>query len=82
MNPTLGEIVPTTEDSPGLAEQIVTDIKAVVARLATLKADIDVLSNLAQGLAMTVDAALPAPEPTAGSLDATVSLGSASEAVS
>ncbi|WP_216912831.1 hypothetical protein [Nocardia noduli] len=82
MNPTLEKIVPTSDESPtSLAEQIVTDIQAVVARLATLKADIDVLSNLAQGLAMTVVAAVPAPAPTEEGLDATVSLGSAPEVV-
>ncbi|MCP2276455.1 hypothetical protein SAMN04244553_4540 [Nocardia amikacinitolerans] len=73
--------MPNADESLGLAGQILTDVNAVVARLATLKADIDVLSNLAQGVAMTVDAALPAPAPPTGSLDATVSLGSAPEAV-
>lgn len=70
----------TSENSSGLAEQIATDARAIVARLATLKADLTVLSNLAQGVAMTVDAALPAPEPPAGTLGASVSLGSAAEA--
>lgn len=55
-------------ESAGLAEQIDTETKAVVSRLAMLKADIDVLFNLAQGVAMTVHAALPQPVPTAGSL--------------
>ncbi|MBH0775031.1 hypothetical protein [Nocardia bovistercoris] len=73
--------MPTSDESLGLAEQIVTDTQAVVARLATLKADIDVLSNLAQGLAMTVVAAVPTPAPTEEGLDATVSLGSAPEVV-
>ncbi|MBF6356529.1 hypothetical protein IU449_18595 [Nocardia higoensis] len=67
--------------SPGLAEQIDAETKAVVSRLAMLRADLDVLFNLAQGVAMKVDAALPQPVPTGGSLEAIVSLGQAPEAV-
>ncbi|MFB7719342.1 hypothetical protein [Nocardia sp. NPDC056100] len=76
MNPSLENNVPAPDDSPGLAAQINSDIQALVARLATFKADFDVLYNLAQGVAMTVDAALPVPiPPSAGALDAIVQVG-------
>ncbi len=75
------KIMPTPDESLGLAERITTDIHAVVSRLVTLRADIEVLLNLAQGVSMTVDAAVPASAPdTSGTLEAVVSVGAPSEA--
>ncbi|PXX52641.1 hypothetical protein DFR70_13226 [Nocardia tenerifensis] len=73
--------MPSSDDPRGLAERILTDVQAVVARLATLKADINVLSNLAQGVAMTVTDAIPVPAPEApsGTLGAAVTIGPAPE---
>ncbi|MEU2033574.1 hypothetical protein [Nocardia amamiensis] len=68
-----------SDDSAALAASIATDVQSVVARIATLKADIDVLSNLAQGVAMTVAAALPISPATSGTLGAIVTVGPAPE---
>lgn len=71
--------MPTPNDPNDLAERILADVQAVVARLATLRADANVLSNLAQGVAMTVVNAMPAPEAPVGTLVAEVAVGPASE---
>ncbi|MFI9508422.1 hypothetical protein [Nocardia sp. NPDC052566] len=81
MNLMMEKIMPTPDESRGLAERIATDVNALVARLVNLKSNVEVLLNLAQGVSMTVDAAIPAPVPaTSGTLDAVVSIGSPSEA--
>ncbi|MFC3963515.1 hypothetical protein [Nocardia jiangsuensis] len=75
--------MPTSEEAignTGLAEQIAGETKAIVTRLALVKADLDALSTLAHGVAMAVDALLPQPTPTGGSLEAVVSLGQSPEA--
>ncbi|GAB2676708.1 hypothetical protein ACWDYH_13350 [Nocardia goodfellowii] len=72
--------MPSSTDPDGLAERILTDVQAVVARLATLRADANALANLAQGVAMTVADAMPAPEAPAGILEAEVAVGPAPEA--
>ncbi|WP_137876119.1 hypothetical protein [Rhodococcus sp. Q] len=76
--------MPSSDDPSGLAERIQTDVQAVVARLATLKADVNVLFNLAQGVAMTAAAAIPPPETSEGApegaLGAEVTVGPAPEA--
>ncbi|PXX65403.1 hypothetical protein DFR70_104467 [Nocardia tenerifensis] len=73
-----------SDDSTALAASIATDTQAIVARIATLRADIDVLYNLAQGVAMAVLAAQPVPAPSplpSGTLGASVAVGPAPEAV-
>ncbi|QCQ89981.1 hypothetical protein [Rhodococcus sp. SGAir0479] len=76
--------MPSSDDPSGLAERIQTEVQAVVARLAMLKADVNVLSDLAQGVAMTVAAAIPPPETPEGApegaLGAEVIVGLAPEA--
>ncbi|MFX0581189.1 hypothetical protein [Nocardia nepalensis] len=62
-----------------LAVAIGTDVQTLLTRVATLKADLDALSVLAQGVAMAVDAARPVP--TLGTLGALVQVGPAAEAV-
>ncbi|WP_405166726.1 hypothetical protein OG203_17470 [Nocardia sp. NBC_01499] len=72
--------MPSSDDSHGLAGRILTDVQALVARLATLRADANVLSNLAQGVAMTVADAVPAPTTPAGTAKAAATVGHAPEA--
>ncbi|MFI7528039.1 hypothetical protein [Nocardia salmonicida] len=72
--------MPSSDDPSGLAEQIITELQALVSRLATLRADINVLANLAQGVAMTVADAIPAPEAPAGTLEAEVAVAPVPEA--
>jgi outer membrane murein-binding lipoprotein Lpp len=70
--------VTASDESTALAAAIATDVQVLVARIATLKADVDALSILAQGVAVAVDAARPIP--TAGNLGALVRVGPAPEA--
>ncbi|MFC9994570.1 hypothetical protein [Nocardia sp. NPDC127526] len=80
MNLMMEKNVPTPDNSPGLAQTITSDVHALVSRLFSVRADIDVLLNLAQGVSMTVDAALPAPAPPAGDTSGdVVTVGSTSE---
>lgn len=72
--------MPSSDDPHGLAERIRTDVQAVVARLATLKADVNVLSDLAQGIAMKVADAAPIPAAPTGTLEAAVVVGPKPEA--
>ncbi len=74
--------MPTSDSASALATEIITELQVLVTRLATLRAEVNVLSNLAQGVAMKVANALPAPEAPAGTLAAEVAVGPAPEEAS
>ncbi|RDI63217.1 hypothetical protein [Nocardia pseudobrasiliensis] len=68
-----------SDETISLPASFAIDMSALLARVVTLRADLDALANLVQGMALAVDAGRPAS--TAGSLSAIVSLGPQPEAV-